>query len=58
MINHKQPKIKKRYFAEFTDDNGTKQRGVLKSNNGHTCKIQLKTGTIEVARKQVTFIKE
>ena len=52
------PKFKKRVFVEFTDDDGKKLKGVMKSNDGFICKVLVNSKTYIVSRKQIKFVKE
>ena len=55
-LNQTAPIFKKRVLVEFKDDNGIIRRGVMKSNDGHCCKILVGSETILVSRKEVKFV--
>ena len=58
MCENKTVKFRKRVFVEFTDDQGIKRKGVMKSNDGIVCKVLINSKVYVVSRKQIKFVKD
>ena len=58
MCDNKTVKFRKRIFVEFKDDQGIKRKGVMKSNDGFTCKILINSKIYVVSRKEIKFVEE
>jgi|LGOV01.1.fsa_nt_gb hypothetical protein len=58
MCDNTTVKFRKRVFVEFKDDQGNIKKGVMKSNDGFTCKILVNSKVYVVSRKQIKFVKE
>ena len=52
------PVIRKRTYAQFTDENGIIRKGILKSNDGYCVVVEINRKRIRMSRKEIKIIKE